>query len=107
MSTISEIYNSYGRALTHSRDKYTELYAERVENGRQFYDAFFKRLVVPFRPVFSNAVSRSVVARQVERFFGTNQIDFVAIDGTCQKDAFTDFIVFFGGAYGAKGRISL
>jgi hypothetical protein len=33
--------------------------------------------------------------------------DFVAIDGTCQKDPFTDFIVFFGGAYGAKGRVSL
>jgi hypothetical protein len=31
----------------------------------------------------------------------------VAIDGTCNKDAFTDFIVFFGGAYGAKGRVSL
>lgn len=107
MSTISDIFQSYRDALIQSRDKYTELYADRVENGRQFYQDFFSRLIVPFRPVFANSTSRSFIARQVERFFGTNQIDFVAIDGTCQKDAFADFIVFFGGAYGAKGRVSL
>ncbi len=107
MSTISDIFQSYRNALTQSRDKYTELYADRVENGRQFYQSFFNRLIIPFRPTFSNSASRSFITRQVERFFGTTQIDFVAIDGTCQKDAFADFIVFFGGAYGAKGRVSL
>lgn len=107
MSTISDIFKSYKEALIQSRDRYTELYVERVENGRQFYQEFFNRLVVPFRPAFTNSASRSFIMRQVERFFGTNQIDFVAIDGTCQKDAFADFVVFFGGAYGAKGRVSL
>jgi hypothetical protein len=107
MSTISSIFKSYDKALTQSRDKYTELYADRVENGRRFYQSFFNRLIIPFRPTFSNSASRSFITRQVERFFGTTQIDFVAIDGTCQKDAFADFIVFFGGAYGAKGRVSL
>lgn len=107
MSTISGIFKSYKRALIQSRDKYMELYTERVENGRQFYQDFFHRLIVPFRSMFANNASRSFITRQVERFFGTTQIDFVAIDGTCQKDAFKDFIVFFGGAYGAKGRVSL
>ncbi|HIE12639.1 MAG TPA: hypothetical protein EYP63_04310 [Desulfotomaculum sp.] len=107
MSTIADIFSSYRDALMQSRDRYTELYVERVENGRQFYQEFFNRLVVPFRQVFAKSASRSFILRQVERFFGTNQIDFVAIDGTCQRDAFADFVVFFGGAYGAKGRVSL
>lgn len=107
MSIISDIFRSYENALTNSRDKYMELYTARVENGKQFYHDFFHDLIVPFRPKFENSASRSVITRQVERFWGTNYIDFVAIDGTCQKDAFAEFIVFFGGAYGAKGRISL
>lgn len=107
MSTISDIFKSYDNALTQSRDRYTDLYAERIENGRQFYADFFHRLVVPFRPMFEDSTSRSFIKRHVERFFGGSQIDFVAIDGTCDKDAFTDFVVFFGGAYGSKGRVSL
>src|SRR6266566_8715733 len=105
MSTISQIFQSYKSALTGSRERYTELYAARAENGRQFYNDFFNHLVIPFRPVFANAASREFIGRQIERFFGTRQIDFVAIDGTCQKDAFQDFIVFSACAYGAKGQI--
>ncbi|MFB3918342.1 MAG: hypothetical protein ACE14M_16550 [Terriglobales bacterium] len=107
MSVISDIFNSYKRALTGSRQVYTSLYAERAENGREFYEKFFNRLIIPYRDRFANTTSREYVARQVERFFGTRHIDFVAIDGTCYKDPFSDFIVFFGGAYGAKGRVSL
>jgi len=107
MSTISQIFQSYKSALSGSRERYTQLYADRAENGRQFYNDFFNRLVIPFRPVFANSASREFIGRQIERFFGTRHIDFVAIDGTCQKDPFSDFIVFFGGAYGAKGRISI
>ncbi len=107
MSVISDIFNSYKRALTNSREVYTSLYAGRAENGREFYEKFFNWLIIPFRETFTNATSREYIARQIERFFGTRQIDFVAIDGTCYKDPFNDFIVFFGGAYGAKGRVSL
>lgn len=107
MSTISDIFESYEAALTQSRDQYTELLTSRLENGRQFYQDFFNRLIIPFHDVFSGAGSRSFLLRQVERFFGRSQLNFVAIDGTCQKDAFSDFVVFFGGAYGARGRISL
>ncbi len=107
MSVISEIFTSYRRALTNSRNLYTDLYSQRAENGRKFYDEFFHRLIVPFRPTFENSTSREFIGRQIERFFGTRHLDFVAIDGTCYKDPFSDFIVFFGGAYGAKGRVSV
>jgi len=107
MSVISEIFTSYRRALTASRNLYSNLYSERAENGRDFYEKFFRQLVIPFRPAFENSTSREYVGRQIERFFGTRNIDFVAIDGTCYKDPFNDFVVFFGGAYGAKGRVSV
>ncbi len=107
MSSISDIFKSYKTALTGSRSTYNELYADRAENGKVFYDKFFRRLTIDFSSVFSNTTSRSFITRQIERAFGTTEIDFVAVDGTCQKDPFNDFVVFFGGAYGAKGRASL
>lgn len=107
MSIISDIFRSYQESLSQSRDRYNALYQDRVENGQEFYKHFFHNLVIPFQESFSNTTARHFLTRQAERFFGTTKIDFVAIDGTCQKDAFSDFVVFFGGAYGAKGRVSL
>jgi hypothetical protein len=107
LSKISDIFQSYKTALSDSRDKYTKLYTDRIENGRNFHEEFFNRLIIPFRPRFTSSSGRQYVQRQIERFFGTTHIDFVAIDGTCDKDAFNDFMVFFGGAYGSKGRVSL
>lgn len=107
MSTISGIFGSYQEALDLSRQQFVSLYHDRTENGRQFYDAFFSRLIIPFEQRFSSDAQRQVMRRHVERFFGTTDVDFVAIDGTCSKDPFNDFVVFYGGAYGARGRLSL
>ncbi|MCB0190858.1 MAG: hypothetical protein KDJ65_02840 [Anaerolineae bacterium] len=107
MSTISRIYTSYGDALTFSRDKYTELYRSRARNARDFYETFFNKLIVPLAPRFNDAAARRHLHRHLERFFETDQIDFVAIDGTSKKIPFQDFIVFFACAYGAKGQINL
>lgn len=58
MSTISQIYTSYGEALTFSRDEYTELYHVRARNARDFYRAFFHKLVVPLAPHFADPAAR-------------------------------------------------
>jgi hypothetical protein len=107
MSTISKIYTSYGNALTFSHDKYDDLYRARARNAKDFYQAFFHKLVVPLEPRFSDSDARRHIHRYIEQFFGTEKIDFVAVDGTCKKIPFQDFIVFFACAYGAKGVISL
>jgi hypothetical protein len=107
MSTISQIYTSYGEALTFSRDKYTDLYHARARNAHHFYRAFFHKLVVPLKPRFADPAARRHIHRHIERFFGTDRIDFVAVDGTSKKVPFQDFIVFFACAYGAKGQVSL
>lgn len=107
MSTISKIFNNYRRALDDSRGRYENLYTERVKNAQTFYKDFFNHLIKQYKPIYCNPGALHQIKRQILQFFETDQIDFVAIDGTCSKDAFKDFITFFGGAYGAKGRISL
>lgn len=107
MSDISQIYSSYGKALDFSRDKFDTLYTSRARNASDFYQTFFHRLICPLQPHFADPASLRSLHRHIERFFGTRQLDFVAIDGTCGKDPFQDFIVFSACAYGAKGQINL
>jgi hypothetical protein len=107
MSTLSRIFGNYRKALDDSRGRYEDLYTERVKNAQIFYKDFFNKLIKQYKPLYCNPGALHQIKRQILQFFETDQIDFVAIDGTCSKDPFKDFITFFGGAYGAKGRISL
>jgi hypothetical protein len=107
MSKISDIYDNYREALNFSRDRFDELYSGRAKNAGDFYEAFFKDLILRCAPHFNNPPTRRWLHSQIERFFGTRQLDFVAIDGSCSKEAFQDFVVFYACAYGAKGRVNL
>ena len=107
MSIISEIFKRYGQSLDQSQDRYEELYRQYGENARQFYDNFLHSLMLSFTENFSDQAWRDNLRLRMERFFTRGNIDFAAIDGSCFKDQFQDFIVFYGGAYGVKGQISL
>lgn len=72
-----------------------------------FYEQFLHKLICHWFEVFNSTNARRNIVSRIERFFRTTEIDFVAIDGTCRKNAANDFIMFFAGAYGAKGRIGL
>lgn len=105
-SIISGIFDGYRRALNLSQERYTELYTERAANAIDFYNNFLKNLIVKFDS-FQEAALRRRIKREVEAFFGRDEIQFVAVDGTCKKDPFTDFMVFSSIAYGVRGTISL
>lgn len=105
MSKIAEIYKGYSQALKDSQRNYTDLYRERAANAAEFYEKFLHRLVRSFAGLREPAGGRQVKQR-LEDFFGTSEIEFVAIDGSCAKDSFSDFIVFFAAAYGVKGVVS-
>ncbi|MBD1932504.1 MULTISPECIES: hypothetical protein [Cyanophyceae] len=105
-SIISGIFSGYRRALDLSQKRYTDLYTERAANAIAFYEDFLKNLIVGFDN-FQEASLRRRIRREVEAFFGRDEIQFVAIDGTCKKDPFTDFMVFSSIAYGVRGEISL
>ncbi|NVM57181.1 MAG: hypothetical protein HWN51_03565 [Desulfobacterales bacterium] len=105
-SIISAIFSSYRRALGLSQERYTQLYTERAANVIAFYEDFLKDLIIGFNG-FREASLRRKIRREVEAFFDRDEIQFVAIDGTCKKDPFTDFMVFSSIAYGVRGEISL
>lgn len=107
MSTISEIFGSYRDSLKDSQERYRNLYTDRIQNAHEFYQGFFNKLIKQYRPLFMNPSSLHQIKQNIYNYFQSDRIDFVAIDGTCSKDQFSDFITFFGGAYGAKGRISM
>ena len=107
MSRISEISRQYQRALESSHGKFEALYGERREATEDFYHQFLNRLICPFGDRFRNERVRERLQEAIERFTGTRELSFIAIDGTCQKQPMSEFITFFGGAYGAKGQIKL
>ncbi len=104
-SIISAIFGGYRLALDLSQKRYTDLYTERAANAIAFYNDFLKNLIVKFDN-FQEASIRRKIHGEVESFFGRDEIQFVAIDGTCKKDPFTDFMVFSSVAYGVRGEIS-
>ncbi|HAG06577.1 MAG TPA: hypothetical protein DCL13_00180 [Peptococcaceae bacterium] len=107
MSSISEIYRGYRDALRESQARYEELYLARAKAAREFYRAWFYNLIITYPERWQNRVYTDRIRRSAEVFFGRREVDFCAIDGSCFKDPFTDFMVFFGASYGVKGRLSL
>lgn len=107
MSRISEIYRGYRDALRESQGRYEELYTARLNAARKFYRTWFHRLIIFYPERWQKQAHIEKIRRNVEAFFGRREIDFCAVDGSCFKDPFTDFMVFFGASYGVKGRLSL
>jgi len=105
MSKISEISRQYHTALSASKEQYEEMYRERAEATEDFYRSFFHDLVCDFGHRFLNERFRARLQERIERVLGTNRLEFIAIDGTCNREIFSDFVTFFGGAYGARGEI--
>lgn len=105
-SVISAIFSGYRRALRLSQDRYGQLYTERAGNAVAFYEDFLKDLIIGYEG-FRQPALRRQIRREAESFFDRDEIQFVAIDGSCNRDAFTDFMVFSSVAYGVRGEISL
>jgi hypothetical protein len=106
-SEISRTIKAYQLALDESRGRYERLYALRGNNALEFYQKYANRLVRQYAKLFQQTSYRRRVHRNIGRLVGTERLDFVAVDGSCNKDMFTDFIVFSACAYGAKGQLEL
>jgi hypothetical protein len=107
MSKLSDIYSTYKAVLDISHDEYIKNIKERAKATRKFYDDFLERITLNLGAFYSNPERRQKVHEIAERFFGTRDIHFVAIDGSSDKNHAFDFISFYGGAYGAKGVIRM
>jgi hypothetical protein len=63
-------------------------------------------MIHSFAPDFRSQIKRIELRGITERFFGSTDVPFVAIDGSCHKHTSAEFVSFYGGAYGSKGNIS-
>lgn len=106
-SQISAILTAYKNSLTASRERYEGLYVTRGENALDFYRRYASKMVREYASTFEEPSVRRRLHRQIQRSLGSEVLDFVAIDGSCNKDPFNDFIVFSACAYGAKGQLEL
>lgn len=107
MSKVSEISRQYHAALSQSQAQYASMLGERLRSTEKFYADFFKNLVCDFHAQFARERTRERLQERLERAFSTRSLQFVAIDGTCRREVFSDLVTFFGGAYGARGEIDL
>jgi len=107
MSIISRIFNSYKDALQHSQERYENAYLNNARMAFQFYEDFLHQLFVHYGRVFENPHIVNQIIVKAEEYFQRRDIYFIAIDGTCSRDPFNDFMVFFAAAYGVKGCIRI
>ena len=107
MSKVSQTSRQYHAALSDSQRQYEDMYRECIKATEKFYQDFFSNLVCNFGNKFQNERFRQRLQERIERETGTRNLHFIAIDGTCQRQVFSDMITFFGAAYGARGEIEL
>ncbi|MEM2124205.1 MAG: hypothetical protein QXL43_02580 [Methanolinea sp.] len=68
---------------------------------------FLKDLICDYGIQFSQPYRVGQVNEKLRQFFQKDEVNFVAIDGTCSADPFSDFMVFFAAAYGVRGKIHI
>lgn len=104
---ISKILMGYKKALDKSRTRYENMYKERAENTKLFYNKFLKSLIINFSKDLRQESEKNEYLRLTKNFFRKDEIKFVAVDGTCYKHQLTDYMVFFGAAYAIRGTLNL
>lgn len=107
MSWISALFTRYKEALNNSKSRYLREYSIRACNTEQFYRDFLHTLIINHGAKWQSDLTREFLAQNIERFFGTRELVFLAIDGSCAKAPYEDFMIYYGGSYGVKGTISM
>jgi len=98
LKSFSSQFKKAGDILRRGASEQVADYTRRFEAIKDIYDIFLKDLI---RSNFRTEDTVSV-ARE---FFGSEKVTFVAVDGTEYTRPMFDLVIFFGGAYAAKGSI--
>lgn len=107
MGKLSDIYSAYKRSLDRAQADYEDVIKTRAASAHGFHDYFFKDLIMNFGDKFTGEEYKRGVIDEIGRFFGKHDLHFIAVDGSCHKHSSSEFISFYGGAYGAKGTLWL
>lgn len=84
-----------------------ELYRQHLQVVEELYKCKLKDLVKDWNAEFSSQMKLIRLRDQIRDFFGRDEVNFVAIDGTCKAEETTQFLLFYAGAYGARGSLDL
>jgi hypothetical protein len=97
-SFLSSQLKRTGDILRNSASNQISDYARRFDSLKGVYDGFLKDLLLKdFDDAKAVATSKD--------FFGSERVRFAAIDGTEYTCPLFDLVIFFGGAYAAKGTL--
>lgn len=111
MGKLSDIYSSYKRSLDSAQDRYEGMITGRSKSSEEFYREFFRDLVVNIGSRMNDpargAEWRRLITDRISDFFGKTEIQFVAVDGSCDRHPSGEFVSFYGGAYGSKGVLTI
>jgi len=105
MSKLSSIFKGFESSLRVGQQRNEDLYRQHQEVIQELYECQLKQLIKPWKPEFSSSVKLIRLHDQIRDFFGRDEIHFVAIDGTCKAEETTQFLLFYAGAYGARGSL--
>jgi hypothetical protein len=74
------------------------------------YRARFETLEGMYERVFASLIKTDFNSKSVHKtakeFFGADEVSFAAVDGTDYARPLFDLVVFFGGSYAARGKIT-
>lgn len=107
MQSISKIFESYKETLDQTYKEQVGNINKIKEKVRNFYSQFLKNLIINYGEQINNEHKNFLIKESVRDLFGTDNIRFVAIDGSSFKEEFSEFIVFYGGAYAVRGSLKL
>lgn len=98
-SSLSTAVQRTGNMLRESASSQIIEYNRRFDSIKGLYDTFLADLI-------TSDFNQSKALQTALEFFGSEKAEFAAIDGTEYTSALFDMIIFFGGAYAAKGTVA-
>jgi hypothetical protein len=107
ISKLSSIFKGFESSLRVGQERDEHLYYQHLEIVRELYQCQLQELIKSWKAEFSPELKLIRLRDQIRDFFGRDEIHFVAIDGTCKAEETTRFLLFYAGAYGARGSLDL
>ena len=107
MSKLSDIFKGFESSLREGQKRNEELYSQHQEVVEELYELQLKELVKSWKDEFSSPSKIRRLRDQLRDFFGRDEVHFVAIDGTCKAEETAQFLLFYAGAYGARGSLDV
>ncbi len=107
MKSISDLFKSYKDTLDKTYNDQYHIWQKIKEETKSFYEDFLQHLIINYGKQIDDSHKSYSIKKGIEEIFGTENIKFIAIDGSSFKEEFSEFLVFYGGAYAVRGTLRL